>query len=35
MLLGAEGSSGTKDAGAVGNEAVIAGAGTRTVDAGI
>ena len=33
MVRGAEGSRGTKDAGAVGNGAVIVGAGTE--DAGI
>ena len=33
MVLGAEGSRGIKDAGAVGNGAVVAGAGTD--DAGI
>ena len=33
MVLGAEGSGGTEDAGAVGNGAVVAGVGTD--DAGI
>ena len=33
MVLGAEGFGGTKDAGALGNGAVVAGAGTD--DAGI
>ena len=31
MVLGAEGSRGTKDAGAVGNGVVIAGAGTEDI----